>query len=106
MNEDLSIYKYYNDHIEHQQRTERHSFLAQRLLNIIMQANWNKRILCSPYFSMLNNDLEMHKNRFGRYIAVVETIREEMRQLNVNYNKERLNKIINILTTIQQYDIK
>jgi len=104
MNEDLSIYKYYNDYIEHQQRTERHNFLAQRLLNIIIQANWNKRIICSPGFNMMSNDLEIHKNRFGRYIAIVETIGDEMRQLRINYNQQRLNKIIDILTKIQQYD--
>jgi len=98
-------YNSHNDYLEHWERYERNNFLTQRLLNIIIQANWNKRLLCSPYFNMQNNDLEIHRNRFGRYIAIVETIGEEMKRLRINHNKQRIDKIINILTKIQQYEI-
>jgi hypothetical protein len=54
---------------------------------------------------MESNDLEIHQNRFGRYIAIVETIGEEMKRLRINHNKQRIDKIINILTKIQQYEI-
>ena len=95
-------YNSHNDYLEHWERYERHNFLAQRLLNIIIQANWNKRVICRFYLT--RNDVEIHRNRFGRYIAVVETIAKEMKQLNINYNEKRIIKIINILTKIQQYD--
>ena len=104
MEDDLSIYKYYNQQLEYHQRYTRHGFLSQRLLNIIIQANWNKRVLCNPYFQMMNNDLEIHKNRFGRYIALVDTIATEMQQLNINFNEQRINKIQTILTKIQNYE--
>jgi hypothetical protein len=104
MQEDLSIYRYYNEQLEYHERYTRHNFLAQRLLNIIIQANWNKRILCNPYFQMMNNDLEIHKNRFGRYMAIVDTIATEMQQLRINYNAKRINKIQTILTKIQNYE--
>jgi hypothetical protein len=95
-------YNSHNDYLEHWERHERHNFLSQRLLNIIIQANWNKRVICRFYLT--NNDIEIHQNRFGRYIAVVETIAKEMKQLNINYDEKRIIKIINILTKIQQYD--
>jgi len=95
-------YNTHNDYLEHWERYERHNFLAQRLLNIITQANWNKRVICRFYLT--NNDIEVHKNRFERYITVVETIAKEMKQLNINYNEQRINKIKTILTKIQNYE--
>ena len=97
-------YNSHNDYLEHWERHERHNFLAQRLLNIIIQANWNKRVICNPNFLLMMNDLEIHKNRFGRYMAIVDTIAKEMQQLNINYDKQRINKIQTILTKIQNYE--
>ena len=97
-------YNSHNDYLEHWERHERHNFLAQRLLNIIIQANWNKRVICNPNFLLMMNDLEIHKSRFGRYMAIVDTIAKEMQQLNINYDKQRINKIQTILTKIQNYE--
>jgi hypothetical protein len=97
-------YNSHNDYLEHWERYERHNFLAQRLLNIIIQANWNKRVICNPNFNLSSNDLEIHKNRFGRYMAIVDTIAKEMQLLNINYNEQRINKIKTILTKIQNYE--
>tara|TARA_R100000278_G_C5470818_1_gene164408 strand:- start:634 stop:795 length:162 start_codon:yes stop_codon:yes gene_type:complete len=52
----------------------------------------------------MSNDLEIHRNRFSRYIKTVETIANEMKLLNVNYNEGRINKIITILTKIKNYE--
>ena len=104
MQEDLSIYRYYNDQLEYHERYTRHNFLAQRLMNILMQANWYKRILCNKHFVMPKNSIEIHKNRFGRYKAIVDTIATEMQQLDINFNEQRFNKIQTILTKIQNYE--
>ncbi len=97
-------YNSHNDYLEHWERFERNNFLTQRLLNIIIQANWNKRVICNPNFVLSSNDLEIHKNRFGRYMAIVDTIAKEMQLLNINYNEQRINKIKTILTKIQNYE--
>ena len=98
------FYNTHFDYIEHWQRYERHNILFQRLINILTQANWNKRIVRSPHFQLMSNDLEIHKNRFSRYIKTVETIANEMKLLNVNYNESRINKIITILSKIKNYE--
>ena len=71
-------------------------------LILLYRLIWNKNLICRFYLT--RNDVEIHRNRFSRYIAVVETIAKEMKQLNINYNEKRIIKIINILTKIQQYD--
>jgi len=98
------FYNTHFDYIEHWERYERHKILFQRLINILTQANWNKRIIRNPNFQLTNNDLEIHRNRFKRYIKTVDIIAEEMKQLNVNYNESRINKIITILTKIKNYE--
>ena len=98
------FYNTHFDYIEHWQRYERHKILFQRLINILTQANWNKRIVRNPNFTLMTNDLEIHKNRFDRYIKTVETIGNEMKLLNINYNESRINKIITILTKIKNYE--
>jgi len=98
------FYNTHFDYIEHWERYERHKILFQRLINILTQANWNKRIIRVPHFQLTNNDLEIHRNRFTRYIKTVDIIAEEMKQLNVNYNESRINKIKTILTKIKNYE--
>jgi len=83
---------------------ESNNILFQRLINILTQANWNKRIVRNPHFQLMSNDLEIHKNRFDRYIKTVETIGNEMKLLNINYNESRINKIKTILTKIKNYE--
>jgi|9_EtaG_2_1085328.scaffolds.fasta_scaffold28232_3 hypothetical protein len=102
--ESYTFYNSHNDYLEHWERYERHNILHQRLINILVQANWNKRIIRCPTFVLTNNDLEIHKNRFERYKKAVDVIANEMKQLRVNYNEKRINKIKTILTKIQQYD--
>ena len=98
------FYNTHFDYIEHWQRYERHNILFQRLINILTQANWNKRIVRNPNFYLMSNDLEIHRNRFDRYIKTVETIGNEMKLLNINYNESRINKIKTILTKIKNYE--
>ena len=98
------FYNTHFDYIEHWQRYERHKILFQRLINILTQANWNKRLVRNPHFILMSNDLEIHKNRFERYIKTVETIGNEIKLLNINYNESRINKIKTILTKIKNYE--
>jgi len=102
--ESFAFYNTHNDYMEHWERYERHNILNQRLINILVQANWNKRIVRSPDFRLSNNDIEIHKNRFQRYLIAVDIIAKEMKQLRVNYNKKRINKIKTILTKIKNYE--
>jgi len=102
--ESYAFYNTHNDYLEHQERYERHNILFQRLINILTQANWNKRILRNPHFILMSNDLEIHRNRFSRYIKTVETIGNEMKLLNINYNESRINKIKTILNQIKNYE--
>ena len=98
------FYNTHFDYIENWQRYERHNILFQRLINILTQANWNKRIVRNPNFILMSNDLEIHRNRFDRYIKKVETIAKEMKLLNINYNENKINKIKTILTKIKNYE--
>tara|TARA_R100001460_G_C3555520_1_gene175452 strand:+ start:263 stop:577 length:315 start_codon:yes stop_codon:yes gene_type:complete len=102
--ESYAFYNSHNDYMEHWERYERHNILQQRLITIIFQANWNKRIINSPNFILSNNDLKTHKNRFDRYIDLINIISKEMKLLNINYNKKRINKIKRILTKIRNYE--
>ena len=102
--ESYAFYNSHNDYMEHWERYERQNILTQRLFNIIVQANWNKRIIRSPHFILSANDLEIHKNRFTRYIDLVNVISKEMKMLNINYDRKRLNKIKNILSKIRDYE--
>ena len=102
--ESYTFYNSQNDYLEHWERYERHNILHQRLINILVQANWNKRLIRCPTFVLTNNDLEIHQNRFERYIKAVDIIAKEMKQLNINYNKQRINKIKTILIKIKNYE--
>ena len=81
------FYNTHFDYIEHWQRYERHNILFQRLINILTQANWNKRIVRNPNFILMTNDLEIHRNRFDRYIKTVETICFEIMREIVRVNR-------------------
>ena len=102
--ESHTFYNSHNDYLEHWERYERQNILHQRLINILVQANWNKRLIRCPTFVLTNNDLEIHQNRFERYIKAVDIIAKEMKQLNINYNKQRINKIKTILIKIKNYE--
>ena len=102
--ESYTFYNSHNDYLEHWERYERQNIIQQRLLNIIIQANWNKRLIRCPTFVLTNNDLEIHQNRFERYIKAIDIIAKEMKQLNINYNNKRINRIKTILTKIKNYE--
>jgi len=102
--ESYTFYNTHNDYLEQWERYERQNILHQRLINILVQANWNKRLIRCPTFVLTNNDLEIHQNRFERYIKAVDIIAKEMKQLNINYNKQRINKIKTILIKIKNYE--
>lgn len=84
------------------QANERHNFLNDRLLGIIYQAQFNKRLLKT--LKLNNNDLEIHQNRFSNLITEVVKISLEMKDLSINYNPKRIKKIIIILTKIKNYN--
>ena len=95
--------------VEHWQRSMAARNLHKKLQILLMRANWNKRLLCSmksknEYLSI--NDIDTHIKRFSYFIAEVKIIKDELQQININYNEARLNKIITILTKIRNYENK
>ena len=80
----------------------RHNFLSDRLLGIITQVQWNKVILKKTKLN--DNDLEIHQNRFSNLITEVMKISIELKELAINYNPKRIQKIILILTKIKNYN--
>ena len=84
------------------QCNERHNVLSNRLLNIIIQAQYNKRLITK--FKLTNNDIEIHQNRFSNLITEVVKISLELKDLAINYNPKRIQNIIVILTKIKNYN--
>ena len=84
------------------QSNQRHNFLSDRLLGIITQVQWNKVILKKTKLN--DNDLEIHQNRFSNLITEVMKISIELKELAINYNPKRIQKIILILTKIKNYN--
>ena len=76
----------------------------QSLRRIVRQAIWNKKILCNV---ILNHDeRETHRLRFERLINKTIEINNKWRDLNFHYDESRINKIINYLTKIKNYEFK
>jgi len=91
-----------NDYTEHWYRLDTHQYLHDRMLNLVIQANWNKRVICGFYLSP--NDLEIHKNRFSQYLTSLDGIAEQMKLVDIHYDEKRINKIKTILTKIMNYE--
>ena len=47
---------YYNENINHWWAYETNRYLQDRLRNLVIRVNWNKRIICRIHLS--NNDLD------------------------------------------------
>ena len=95
--------------VEHWQRSMAARNLHKKLQILLTRANWNKRLLCSmksknEYLSI--NDIDTHIKRFSYFIAEVKNMKDELQEININYNEARLNKIIIILTKIKNYELK
>lgn len=99
-----TIEYYYNHKLEEEQTYYYYTSLHFRLRKIIRQANWNKNILCRV--TLNNNDREIHRLRFERLIDETNEIKNKWRELNYQYDPSRINKIINQLTKLKNYEFK
>ena len=64
--------QHHNDNINHWWAYETNRYLQDRLRNLVIRANWNKRIICRIHLT--TNDLEIHQHRFERFITQLENI--------------------------------
>jgi len=94
--------QYYNDNISHWWAYETNKYLQDRLRNLVIRVNWNKRIICRIRLS--NNDLEIHRHRFDRFISQLENIAKQLKTIAVQYNEQRINKLKTIFTKIKNYE--
>ena len=94
--------QHHNDNINHWWAYETNKYLQDRLRNLVIRANWNKRIICKIHLSI--NDLEIHNHRFESYIEQLENIGKQLKTIGLQYNKQRINKIKTILIKIKNYE--
>lgn len=93
---------YYNENIHHWWAYTTNRYLQDRLRNLVIRVNWNKRIICRIHLS--NNDLEIHKHRFDTFISQLENIEKQLKTIAVQYNEQRMNKLKTIFTKIRNYE--
>lgn len=101
----METIEYYKN-IEHEEWRAYYTFTSYhfRLRKIVRQANWNKNILCRV--TLNRNDREIHRLRFERLIDETNEIKNKWRELNYQYDPSRINKIINQLTKLKNYEFK
>ena len=93
---------YHNENIKHWWAYETNKYLQDRLRNLVIRANWNKRVVSG--FKLSNNDLEIHQHRFEGFIAQLENIGKQLKTIAVQYNEQRINKLKIIFTKIRNYE--
>ena len=93
---------YYNENINHWWAYETNRYLQDRLRNLVIRANWNKRIICQIHLTA--NDLEIHQHRFERFITQLENIDKQLKTIAMQYNEQRMNKLKTIFTKIKNYE--
>ena len=92
----------HNDNINHWWAYETTKYLTDRLRNLVIRSNWNKKVING--FKLSSNDLEIHRNRFDNYILELENIGKQLKTIGLQYNKQRINKIKTILIKIKNYE--
>jgi len=95
---------HHNENIKEWWATETNRYLQDRLRNLVVRANWNKRIICKIHLSP--NDLEMHRYRFADYLNDLESIAKQLKSIGMQYNHQRMITIKQSLTKIMNYENK
>ena len=83
---------------------ETNKYLQEKLRNLVVRANWNKRIICRIHLS--KNDLEIHQNRFDGYISQLTNIAKQLKAIGKQYNPSRIESIKKSLYIIRNYENK
>tara|TARA_R110002020_G_scaffold452393_1_gene666771 strand:+ start:105 stop:422 length:318 start_codon:yes stop_codon:yes gene_type:complete len=96
----------YFEYLEHWERHDTAKKINNKLLSIVVRANWNKRILCGNNFEPSASDLETHRNRFNHFIMNTKELSYQLKLININYNPKRINTIIESLTKLKNYENK
>jgi hypothetical protein len=96
----------YHEYLEEWERFDTHQHLSDKILDIVIQANWNKRILCNKDFNPNASDLQIHRNRFNNFIVNLDLLAEKQKQINYNYTPIRINIIRESLTKLKNYENK
>jgi hypothetical protein len=81
---------------------ETNRYLQDRLRNLVLRANWNKRIICR--IKLTNNDLEIHRHRFDGFISQLENIDKQLKSVAMQYNEQRMKQLKTIFTIIRNYE--
>ena len=76
--------------------------MQERLRNLVVRANWNKRIICRIHLSP--NDLEIHRHRFEGFITQLENIDKQLKTIAMQYNEKRMKQLKTIFTKIKNYE--
>ena len=102
----MEITEYYK-HIQDMEEWQAYYYYTSlhfRLRKIIRQANWNKNVITR--FELNNNDKEIHRHRFDRLLEVLEEVDKNWKELQYNYDSNRMKKIKQQLTKIKNYEHK
>ena len=102
----MEITEYYK-HIQEMEEWQAYYYYTSlhfRLRKIIRQANWNKNVITR--FELNNNDKEIHRHRFDRLLEELEEVNKNWKELQYNYDSNRINKIKKQLTKIKNYEHK
>jgi hypothetical protein len=74
--------QHHNDNINHWWAYETNRYLQDRLRNLVLRANWNKRIICRI---KLTND-------------------KQLKSVAMQYNEQRMKQLKTIFTIIRNYE--
>lgn len=102
----MEITEYYK-HLQEMEEWQAYYYYTSlhfRLRKIIRQANWNKNVITR--FELNNNDKEIHRHRFDRLLNELEEVNKNWKELQYNYDSNRINKIKQQLTKIKNYGYK
>ena len=94
----------YFEYLEHWERHDTAKKINNKLLNLVIRANWNKQILYNKDFEPTPSEMLLHKKRFDDMIINVINLDSRLKQININYNPKRIKTIIEALTKIKNYD--
>ena len=94
--------QHHNENINHWWAYETNRYLQDRLRNLVIRANCNKRIICRIHLT--NNDLEIHRHRFEGFISQLENIEKQLKTIAMQYNEQRIKQLKTIFTKIKNYE--
>lgn len=85
---------------------ESNKYLQDRLRHVVVKANWNKRVvsLMKKQNELSNNNLEIHKNNIEKLLDLLSKTALHLKEIGMQYDESRINKIKQILIKIKNYD--